>query len=269
MTSTSILGIVNITEDSFSDGGAFLDAQAAIAHAQTLASDGADIIDLGAAASNPRAQPVSAEMEIARLAPVLKELKKSGVAVSVDTFSPDVQRWALDAGVDYLNDIQGFPLPEIYPMLAASAAKLIVMHSVQGLGPATRIAVEASQIFDRITAFFDARLSALERAGISRDRLVVDPGMGLFLGTERTASFLVLRRLAEIKARFGLPVLVSVSRKSFLRTFIERSAQEAGPASLAAELYAVAVQGADYIRTHDPKALKDALAVWGAVSGSR
>ena len=263
---TRLLGIVNITEDSFSDGGAYLDTERAIAHARELLACGADIIDLGAAASNPNAKAVAEEEEIARLAPVLAALKSDGASVSVDTFAPSVQRWALSAGADILNDIQGFPFADLYAELAKSTARLVVMHSVQGLGRATRVAVSPDEILDRVVSFFDERLAKLERAGIARDRLILDPGMGLFLGTQRAASFTVLRSLAELKSRFRLPVLVSVSRKSFLRTFLDRSALEAGPASLAAELYATLVQGADYVRTHDPAALKDALAVWSAIA---
>lgn len=265
-SATKILGIVNITEDSFSDGAKYLAADDATAHARKLARGGADVIDLGAASSNPDARPVASDVEIARLAPVVAALKKDGIPVSVDTFAPDVQRWALARGVDYLNDVRGFPFPELYPVLADSTAKLIVMHSVEGTGPATRIAVEPAEIFDRVVRFFAERFGALERAGVARERLILDPGMGLFLGTRREASLEILRRLSELKARFALPLLVSVSRKSFLRTFLDRSPQEAGPASLAAELYAVFVQGADFIRTHDPAALKDALAVWGLLS---
>jgi dihydropteroate synthase type 2 len=262
--SAKILGIVNITDDSFSDGGRFLATDDAIVHARNLASNGADVIDLGAASSAPDARPVASDIEIARLAPVVAALKRENAPISVDTFSPEVQRWAIGQRVDYLNDVRGFPFAELYPDLVASSAKLIVMHSLEGLGPATRVAVEPREIFDRVVRFFDQRFSALERAGVARRRLILDPGMGLFLGTRREASFEILRRLGELKSRFGLPVLVSVSRKSFLRTFLGRSAQEAGPASLAAELYAAKVQGVDMIRTHDPATLRDALAVWSA-----
>ncbi len=260
-----ILGILNITEDSFSDGGRFLDVDSAFVHARKLMADGADAIDLGAAASNPNARPVPFELEIERLAPVVANLKRHRIPVSVDTFSPQVQRWAIGQDVAYLNDIQGFPFPDLYPLLARSAAMLVVMHSVQGQGPATRVPVEPSEIYDRVVKFFTDRIAALQRAGIARDRLILDPGMGLFLGSRREASFAVLRRLGELKAHFGLPVFVSVSRKSFLRTFIDRSAQEAGPAGLGAELYAVLVEGADYVRTHEPGALRDALTVWRAI----
>jgi dihydropteroate synthase type 2 len=261
-----ILGIVNITEDSFSDGGKYLSADAAIAHARALAMD-ADILDLGAASSNPDAKAVSADVEIARLASVVVALKADKRAISIDTFAPDVQRWALEQGVDYLNDIQGFPDLSLYPALAASSAKLIVMHSVQQRGIATRVDVSPSEILDRIHRFFDSRIAALTKAGIARERIVVDPGMGFFLGTNPETSFTVLRSIRELKEAFGLPVLISVSRKSFLRTITGRDPDSAGPASLAAELFA-AEKGADYIRTHDPAALRDALNVWQAAAGN-
>ena len=260
-----IFGIVNITEDSFSDGGRHLAPEAAIAHARKLASDGADVIDLGAASSNPDAKPVAPELEIARLAPVVAALKTDGIVISIDTFAPDVQRWALAQGVDYLNDIQGFPEADMYPMLAASPAKLIVMHSVQGRGPATRIKVPAETLMDRILGFFDARVAALAGAGMDRARLILDPGMGLFLGTDKDASFTVLRGIPQLKRVFGLPVLISVSRKSFLRRLTGKGPLESGPASLAAELFAI-LRGADFIRTHEPGPLRDALAIWRALA---
>jgi dihydropteroate synthase type 2 len=268
MSAPAILGILNMTEDSFSDGAKFLAPEAALAHADKLVADGAQVLDLGAASSNPSAKPVAPDTEIARLAAVVPALRKNGYALSIDTFSPDVQRWALEQDVDYLNDIQGFPFPELYPALARSRAKLIVMHSVQGLGPATAVSVPPSEIYDRAARFFELRLPALERAGVARDRLIVDPGMGLFLGKERDASFTILRRLPELKQAFGLPVLVSVSRKSFLRTLVGRDALSAGPVSLAAELFAAA-KGADFIRTHEPAPLKDALKIWARLEGNR
>lgn len=260
----NIFGIVNITEDSFSDGGRYLAPDAAIAHARRLAGDGADGIDLGAASSNPDAVPVAPEVEIARLAPVVEALKQDGVSVSADSFALEVQRWALAQGVDYLNDIQGFPDPEIYSALAATTAKLIVMHSVQGRGPATRVRVPANTLMDRILKFFETRIAALTQAGVDRERLILDPGMGLFLGTDKDASFTVLRGIPELKRAFGLPLLVSVSRKSFLRRLTGRAPLESGPASLAAELFAV-LRGADYVRTHEPGPLKDVLATWRAL----
>ena len=259
-----IFGIVNITEDSFSDGGRYLAPDAAIAHARALASDGADVVDLGAASSNPDARPVAPEVEIGRLAPVVDALKREGVAISIDSFAPEVQRWAIAQNVEYLNDVRGFADADIYPALAEASAQLVVMHSVAQRGPAARVRVPAESLMDRVLTFFEDRIASLIAAGVERSRLVLDPGMGLFLGTDSDASFTVLRAIPELKRAFGLPVLISVSRKSFLRRLIGRPPLEAGPASLAAEVFAV-LRGADYIRTHEPAPLKDALAVWRAL----
>jgi dihydropteroate synthase len=262
-----IVGILNMTEDSFSDGGKYLEQSAALAHARALAKD-ADILDLGAASSNPDAKAVAPDTEIGRLAPVVAALQDSGAVISIDTFSTQVQRWALTQRVAYLNDIQGFADEALYPELAASNAGLIVMHSVQGRGRATRTDVPPDEILPRIHRFFDARFGALVKAGVSQDRLILDPGMGFFLGSDPQTSFTVLRAIGELKAAFGRPVLVSVSRKSFLRKITGRAPGEAASASLAAELYA-ALQGADMVRTHDPAALKDGLAVWDMIGGNR
>ncbi len=265
-STTKIFAILNITEDSFSDGGKFLAPDAALAQAAKLAKD-ADVLDIGGASSHPDAKPVASDVEIARLQSVLPALKKDGAKISVDSFSPDVQRWALSQDVDYLNDVRGFPDPAIYPALAASRAKLIVMHSVAAHGPATRANIPHSEIFARIHTFFEQRIAVLTKGGIARERLILDPGMGFFLGADAENSLTVLRRLPELKAAFGLPLLVSVSRKSFLRKITGRPPAEAGPASLSAELFAIR-QGADHIRTHDPAALKDALAVARALDSA-
>jgi len=255
-----ILGILNITADSFSDGGRYLAPGAAIFHAQAMAQSGADIIDIGAASSHPDAEAVAPDVEIARLASVVPELKAKGLSLSSDSFSLPVQRWALAQDVDYLNDIHGFPDAALYPELTKSSARLIVMHMVQPRGVAVRTPVPSSEIFDRVTAFFDVRIKVLTDAGIARDRLILDPGMGQFLGSDPENSWIILRRLPELKARYDLPLLVSLSRKGFLRKLAGRPPLEAGAASLAAELFAEA-QGATHIRTHVPGALKDGLKV--------
>nr|TFG53116.1 MAG: dihydropteroate synthase [Hyphomicrobiales bacterium] len=261
MSKPHTFGILNITEDSFSDGGEFLAPGAALDHAEKLMADGADALDLGGASSNPDSAPVPADIEIARLAPIVKWGRKNGFPISVDSFAPTTQRWALGEGVQYLNDIQGFPYPEIYAELARSNAKLIVMHSVQEIGRAQRLETDPNSIVDRIVAFFDRRVAALIAAGVARERLILDPGMGFFLGSAPEVSLTVLKNLPQIKSAFGLPVLVCVSRKGFLRKLTRRPVAEIGPASLAAELYA-ACHGADMIRTHDPKAFRDALTIW-------
>ena len=256
-----LVGVVNITADSFSDGGRYLEPAAAIAHARRLLADGADVVELGAASTHPDAAPVSSDEEIRRIAPVLDELLPGGVAVCVDTRQRETQRYCLRRGVPYLNDVAGFPDEALYGELAAARAVLFVMHSVGG---ATREPLAPDRVLERVYAFFDARLRALVAAGVSRERLVLDPGMGFFLGGSADASIAVLRDLPRLRRTFGLPVLVSVSRKSFLGELTGRPVHERGPATLAAELHAAA-QGADYVRTHDVAALRDALTVSAAI----
>jgi dihydropteroate synthase type 2 len=263
-----ILGILNITEDSFSDGGKFLAPDAALAQGRALLKDGADILDIGAASSNPDSKPVPVETEIARLQAVVPALKAEGAALSIDSFVPEIQRWALHQGVDYLNDIHGFAEPALYPELARADAKLIVMHAILARGIATRDDIPAGEILRRAVSFFEQRITALTEAGIARERLILDPGMGFFVGSDPENSLTLLRRLPELKRRFGLPLLVSVSRKSFLRKLVGRAPGEAGAASLAAELFAGA-NGADYIRTHAPGPLRDGLKVLKAIGNGR
>ena len=255
-----IRAILNTTDDSFSDGGKFLEPAAALFQAQALAQSGADIIDIGAASSNPDSKHVDTRTEIARLAAVVPELKAKGLSLSIDSFSTEVQRWAIAQGVDYLNDIHGFADAALYPELAHASCKLIVMHMVQERGVAVRTDVPPSEIFDRVCAFFDARLKALADAGIARDRIILDPGMGQFVGTDPENSLILLRRIPDLKKRHGLPVLISVSRKGFLRKLTGRRIEEIGAATLAAELFAQA-NGADLIRTHAPGPLVDGLKV--------
>lgn len=255
-----IFGIVNITPDSFSDGGRYFAAEAAIAHAKRLVAEGADVIDLGPASSNPDAAPVPAEEEIRRLAPVMEALTGEGIELSVDSFRPETQAFALSQGAAWLNDIRGFAEPSFYPALAASNARLVLMHSIQREGNADRRETPAGDIVDQVCRFFEARIAALKAAGVMRERLVLDPGMGFFLGPQPETSFEVLSRIGEIETRFGLPVYISVSRKSFLRAVTGRAPGEAGAATLAAELLAVQ-RGARLIRTHEPAPLADALAV--------
>ncbi|MCR9142667.1 MAG: dihydropteroate synthase [bacterium] len=277
-----ILGIVNITRDSFSDGGRFLDPESALSHARTLLDAGADVLDLGAASSHPDGERVSPVEEIRRLGPVLAALSELGetaqsqsaaganvdaktatrdIAVSIDSYQPEVQRFALGHRiVRYLNDINGFARPEIYDELAAADCDLIVMHSIQRDGQADRRDSDPAGIVDEICAFFEQRVAALVAAGVARERLILDPGMGFFLGANPEASLNALREIPRIKASFGLRVLISVSRKSFLGALTGRETAERGPATLAAELYA-ARAGADFIRTHDMQALVDGLTI--------
>jgi dihydropteroate synthase type 2 len=255
-----ILGIVNLTEDSFSDGGIYLEPSAAIKHGLQMVTDGADVVELGPASTHPDAKEVSPDEEIRRLEPVVERLTAAQVSISVDSFRAETQRWAARLGVPYLNDTHGFADPLVYSDLARSDCGLIVMHSVQRGWKAERVVTDVDRIYAKVEAFFVERITTLQSAGIDRERIIIDPGMGFFLGTNPEPSVRMLRAIRRLKKRFHLPVLVCVSRKSFLKSITGRDTRELGAATLAAELYA-AVHGVDYVRTHDVRALCDALKV--------
>lgn len=263
MVRPRLVGIVNITRDSFSDGGRYLSPNDAIAHARALHAAGADLVELGPASSHPDAEQISPAEEIERLASVIDGLV--GIPWGVDSYHPETQRFTAARGAAYLNDIQGFPDPCQYDELAGLECQLVVMHSVQRIGPATRVRTDAGAIWSCIEDFFDQRIAALEAAGIESDRLILDPGLGYFLGSTPEPSLAVLSDLSRLKRRYGLPVLISPSRKSFLRDITGTDLTGIGPATLVAELHA-ATEGADYIRTHDPAASADALTVRAALT---
>ena len=255
-----LVGIVNVTADSFSDGGRFLAPKDALAHARRLHAAGADVVELGPAASHPDAERVTADEEVRRLDMVLDQLVAAGIPVSVDSFQRQTQQFAAARGATFLNDIQGFPDPGRYAELADTGCHLIVMHSVQRHGPATKVRTDPQTVLTGLEQFFDRRLAALRAAGIDSERLIIDPGLGYFLGATPEPSLTVLAELQAIRTRFGVPIMVSPSRKSFLRAITGRDLAGIGPASLAAELYA-ASRSVDFIRTHDVAALRDALTV--------
>lgn len=254
-----VMGIVNITDDSFSDGGRYRDAAVALDYARRLLREGADLVDLGPASSHPDAADVSADEEIARLAPVLAGLEDVRSRVSVDSFRPETQLFAARRGVGILNDIAGFPDPEVQRGLARHSCRLVVMHSVHERGRAQRgRSITIEEVWRSMLSFFRTRIDELTAAGVEPERLILDPGMGLFLGDDPQSSWRVLRGVRFLREVFALPVLVGVSRKGFLKSAV---VGEGGPATtLAAELYA-AREGTQYIRTHDPAALASALAV--------
>lgn len=260
ISTPKILGVVNITEDSFSDGGLYLDTSKAIEKSLELVENGADIIDLGAASSNTETKEVKPQEEINRLKPVISSLLQKNIPISIDTFKPEVQKYVLKNKVQYLNDIQGFPHAEIYADLAESDCKLIIMHSIQRFGPATVIETEPEKVFKGIIAFFVERIKTLQNSGIALERMILDPGMGFFLGSNPESSIYVLKNIKQLKEYFNLPVLVGVSRKSFLGNITNCKVNERGPATLGAEIY-LSYMGVDYIRTHEVRALNDALKV--------
>ncbi len=258
-----VMGVVNVTPDSFYDGGRHADPQVAIAHARRLASEGADLLDVGGESSRPGAAPVTAEEELARILPVLEGVADLQVPVSVDTTKTEVMRAALAHGAAMINDITALAAPGALELAAASDAGVCLMH-MQG-SPRT---MQADPVYADVTAevrdFLAARAAACVQAGVARDRIVVDPGFGF--GKTVGHNLTLLTRLGEIAA-LGFPVLAGWSRKSSLGRITGRPAEERLAASLAAALIAVQ-RGARIVRVHDVAATRDALAVLAAVERS-
>jgi len=264
------VGIVNVTSDSFSDGGRYLAPQAAVERALGLRADGADFLDPGAESTHPDAADVSAALEIDRLLPVVTELVRRGVpreAISIDTWKPEVMTRLLEAGAGIVNDVFALRASGAVDVIASAPhARVVLMHSACEAPRAIPTERPVEGIVPRIAEFFEERLDTLACAGVGRERCVLDPGMGFFLGAGPEASVRVLRGLRELE-RFGCPIYVSVSRKSFLGALTSRPTAERGAATLGAELFAL-TRGASWVRTHDVRALRDAHVVWSALESA-
>jgi len=255
-----IMGIVNITPDSFSDGGQFLSPSAALHHAETLVSQGADLLDLGAESSRPGALAIDAETEWGRLAPVLSEALKLGAPVSVDTCKPEIMRRCLDAGADIINDIRAFSSPESEAAVTSHAnCGLVVMH-MQGTPQTMQRAPEYENVTGKVAAFLAQRCAALTNKGVTRARLVVDPGFGF--GKSAQHNLTLLQDQGRLRS-LGHPLLVGLSRKTVLGAITGRAVGERNAASLAASLAAI-VRGASIVRVHDVAATRDAFLIWQA-----
>jgi dihydropteroate synthase len=255
-----VMGVVNVTPDSFSDGGLFLDPGQALAHAHRLIDEGADLLDIGGESSRPGARGVETEEESRRVLPVLEGLRDAPVPIAVDTVKPEVMRVALDAGAAMINDINALRAPGALDVLAASDAGVCIMH-MQGEPRTMQANPTYGDVAAEVGAFLKERAAALEAAGIARERIVIDPGFGF--GKKPQHNLELLRRLAEIAA-LGYPVLAGLSRKSMLGGITGRPPAQRTAASVAAALLAVDA-GARIVRVHDVAATKDALAVWSAV----
>lgn len=257
-----VMGVVNVTPDSFSDGGQHAAADAAIAHAHRLVAEGAAIIDIGGESTRPDAQPVPAAIELGRVLPVLEALRALGVPISIDTSKPEVMRAVLAGGADMINDVYAFRAPGALEALAASGAGLCIMH-MQGEPRTMQRAPHYDDVVAEVGAFLAARAHAAEAAGIARDRIAIDPGFGF--GKTLEHNLALLRALGQIGA-LGWPVAVGLSRKSMLGRITGRDVGSRVHASVAAALLAVS-RGARIVRAHDVGATCDALAVLYAVEG--
>ena len=255
-----VMGIVNVSRDSFSGDGLGADAAAAIARAWRLVECGVDILDIGGESSRPGAEPVSLQQELDAVMPVVVALRDSGVALSVDTVKPDVMRAALGEGADMINDIAALAVPGAMEAVAPTPAAVCLMH-MRGEPRTMQADPQYGDVVAEVCAFLEARVAAAEAAGIARERIVVDPGFGF--GKTLEHNLALLRHLDRISA-LGLPLLAGMSRKAMLGQLSGRPVGEREFAGSAAAMLAVQ-RGARIVRVHDVAATRDMLAVWGAV----
>jgi dihydropteroate synthase len=252
----AVMGVLNVTPDSFSDGGQFIAPERALAQARRMIAEGADIIDIGAESTRPYgAQPISADEELKRLQPILAEVVSLAVPVSIDSMKSAVVSWALDTGAAMANDVWGLQRdPDMAGLLAARHSPVIIMHN--------RDHVDAGiDIMRDIAAFFDRSLAIAQKAGISSGSIVLDPGIGF--GKTPEQSMTAIARLSELRV-FGLPLLVGASRKRFISSVTPSMPHQRIGGSIAAHLIAVK-GGARIIRTHDVLETVQALRVAAAI----
>ena len=254
-----IMGILNVTPDSFSDGGRYVDPDLALTHAHRLISEGADLLDIGGESTRPGADAVDAEEELRRILPIVKALAPR-FAVSVDTCKPSVMRAVLPLGVVMINDVRALQAPGALDAVANTEAAVCLMH-MQGSPRTMQHDPHYEDVVQEVAGFLRERALAAEAAGISRQRILIDPGFGF--GKSRTHNLSLLRHLADIGS-LGWPVLAGISRKSVLGQIVGRELDDRLHASVAAALLAVA-HGAAVVRVHDVAATRDALQVLQAV----
>ncbi|UUY03408.1 dihydropteroate synthase [Svornostia abyssi] len=254
-----VMGIVNVTPDSFSDGGRWLDPAAAIAHGLRLAADGAAILDVGGESTRPGAAAVSADEERRRVVPVIQGLTQAGVRVSVDTMKAVVAEAALDAGATLVNDVAALRDPDMAALVADRGCEVCLVH-MRGEPRTMQDDPHYDDVVDDVRAFLTARVEVALAAGVARERIVLDPGIGF--GKTVDHNLELLDRLDELAA-LGFPVLVGTSRKSFLGKIVGRDTDDRLPGTIATNVLALA-RGASIFRVHDVAPVRDALAVAAA-----
>lgn len=255
-----IMGVVNVTPDSFSDGGRYLDVAAAIDHGRRLVEEGADLLDVGGESTRPGAQPLPLEEELRRVLPVVEALGDLGVPVSIDTYKPAAMRAALGAGASMINDVSALQAPGALDVARSSDCAVCLMH-MRGNPQTMQASPEYRDVVAEVREFLAQRVAACEAAGIARDRIVVDPGFGF--GKKAAHNLELLRHLDAI-ASLGLPVLVGLSRKSTLGKITGKPVAQRASESVAAALLAVQ-RGAAIVRVHDVDQTRDALLVLMAI----
>jgi len=254
----AVMGIVNVTPDSFSDGGRFLEADAAVAHGLELVAAGADLLDVGGESTRPGAEPVGEDEELRRVLPVVRRLAaESGVPVSIDTSKAAVAAAALDAGASIVNDVAAAADPEMFGVVATAGAGLVVMH-MQGEPRTMQTDPHYGDVVVEIGDFLLDRLAAARAAGIHAGALCADPGLGF--GKTAAHNVELLARLGELVARLDVPVLVGPSRKSFIARMLGDDLRARDDGTLATVVWAVD-QGARIVRVHDAGAASDALSL--------
>ena len=255
-----VMGIVNVTPDSFSDGGLHAGPAAAIAHCERLVGEGADILDIGGESTRPGAAPLPADAELARVLPVLRAALSLGVAVSVDTHKPEVMRAALDLGTDIVNDIHALQAPGALAVVASHPRCGVCLMHMRGDPATMQHGVAYADVVQEVRTFLAQRARLAQAAGIAAERIVLDPGIGFAKLPEHNVALLARQR--ELLDA-GLPLLVGWSRKSTLGLLTGRAVPDRLAASIAAALAAVE-RGASIVRVHDVAATVDALRVWRA-----
>ena len=257
-----VMGIVNVTPDSFSDGGKYLLRDAALVHAHQLIQEGADMLDIGGESTRPGAQMVSVQQELDRVLPVIEALRDVSLPLSVDTQKPEVMRAGLTAGASMINDINALQDAEALTAVAESNAAVCLMH-MQGNPQTMQQQPQYQDVVAEVLQILRTRLDACLAAGIVRERIAIDPGFGF--GKTLGHNLTLLQRLDAFSV-LGVPLLVGLSRKSMLGAITGRDAGQRDYASVAAALLAVQ-RGANIVRVHDVGATVDALKVWNAVNG--
>jgi dihydropteroate synthase len=257
-----VMGILNITPDSFSDGGRYQTLEFALERAEQMIKDGADIIDVGGESTRPGSPSVPVAEELARVLPAVFALRELGHAVSVDTCKPEVMREAIIAGADMINDINGFRAPGAIEAVKDSDCGLCIMH-MQGTPQDMQAQPAYGDVVADVTAFLRERVDALLAAGVARERITIDPGFGFGKSVEH--NYALLRSISRMESELGLPVLAGLSRKSMIGAVTGRSVEQRLAGSLGGALAAVA-QGARIVRVHDVAETVDALKVWQAAT---